>query len=143
MHNTQVRDLMSFGPAFISANDDLAKAAALMRKIDCGVLPVGDSETVEGMITDRDIVIRAIAMGKNPAQEKVKDYMTSKVYACHEDDYLEDAADKMREHKVSRLIVRDSHGHTKGILSFGGILRKIASADEVANVVKHAMHKIA
>lgn len=143
MHNTKVKDLMTSDPILITSESSLKEAAAKMKDVDCGVLPVGTKDKVEGIITDRDIVIRAIAKGKDPAKEKVKDYMTAKVYACNEDDYLEDAADKMREHKVSRLIVRNKQGKVAGILSFGGILRKNADADEVANVVKHATRKAA
>lgn len=143
MHNTKVRDLMSGDPIFIKPDDTLKQAAEKMKEVDCGVLPVGDENSVKGIITDRDIVIRAVAAGKDQATEKVKDYMTAKVYACNEDDFLEDAADKMREHNVSRLIVKNRHGKVSGILSFGGILRKNANADEVANVVKHAIVKAA
>lgn len=143
MYNTKVEDLMAEHPAMISPESTLQEAAKKMQEVDCGILPVGTQDKLEGIITDRDIVIRAIAKGKNPAVEKVKNYMTDKVYACNEDDYLEDAADKMRQHKVSRLVVRNQQGKMTGILSFGGILRKNADAEEVANVVKHAITKTA
>ena len=143
MQNTKVKELMTSDPVLITPDASLKEAAAKMEKVDCGVLPVGTKDKVEGIITDRDIVIRAIARGKDPAREKVKDYMTKAVYACNEEDYLEDAADKMRDHKISRLVVKNKQGKVTGILSFGGILRKNADADEVANVVKHATRKAA
>ncbi|MCB9983702.1 MAG: CBS domain-containing protein [Rhodospirillales bacterium] len=126
----------------VSADDSLTVAAQKMKETDCGVLPVGKGNDLQGMITDRDIVIRAIAEGKDPAKEKVADYMTDKVYACNEDDFLEDAADKMRGHNVSRLIVRNHEGKVTGILSFGNILRKNADADEVAKIVERAVFKV-
>lgn len=141
MQNTQVKELMTEDPVFVSMDDTLQKAAEKMEKNDCGFLPVGTKDNVEGVITDRDIVTRAIAKGKDPSKEKVKDYKTDLAYACNENDYLEDAADKMHDHKVSRLLVRNGQGKVVGILSFGGILRKNADADEVANVVKHATHR--
>lgn len=143
MQNTKVKELMTSDPVLITPDASLKDAAAKMENVDCGVLPVGTKDRLDGIITDRDIVIRAIAKGKDPAKEKVRDYMTGKVYACNEEDYLEDAADKMREHKVSRLVVKNKQGKVTGILSFGGILRKNADADEVANVVKHATHRAA
>lgn len=142
MHNTKVKDLMNTDPSIIAPEASLEKAAREMDAIDCGFLPVGKDGKIVGIITDRDIVIRAIAKGKSPSFSKVKDFMSKTVYGCNEEDYLEDAAEKMRENKVSRLIVRDAKGQVTGILSFGGILRRQANPDEVALVVKHAIHTI-
>lgn len=141
MHNTKVKDLMTSEPVFILPNSSLQQAAALMADVDCGVLPVGTKEKIIGIITDRDIVVRAIATGEDPIREKVKTHMTDKVYACSEEDWLEDAADKMRSHGVSRLVVKNRRGQVTGILSFGNILRKSASAEDVANAVKHVVRK--
>ncbi len=143
MQNTKVKELMTAHPVLIKPDATLYEAARKMKNVDCGILPVGTKEKLEGVITDRDIVIRAVSQGKDENKEMVKDHMTDAVYACNEDDYLEDAADKMRDHKVSRLVVKDHQGKVTGVLSFGGILRKNADADEVANVVKHATHKAA
>lgn len=143
MQNTKVKDLMACDPVIIPADASLEQAAKEMQIVECGVLPVGTKDKLQGIITDRDIVIRAIAKGKDPSKAKVKDYMTTQVFGCNEDDYLEDAADKMRQHKVSRLVVRNKAGKLTGILSFGGILRKNANAEEVVNVVKHATDRAA
>ncbi len=139
MRNTKVKDLMTQYPVFINADATLQEAAEKMKEIDCGVLPVGTPKQIEGVITDRDLVIRAMSKGKDPSKEKISAYITKHVYACNEEDLLEDAADKMRAHKISRLVVRNKQGDVTGVLSFGGILRKNADADEVANVVKHAI----
>jgi len=138
MKNVMVKDLMTVHPTLISPNATLQEAAEKMKEVDCGMLPVGLKNFVEGVITDRDIMIRAIAEGVDPRAALVKDYMTGRVYACNESDLLEDAAEKMRAHKVGRLVVKDKNGKAVGVLSFGGILRQQADSDEVANVVKHA-----
>ncbi len=135
---TKVKDLMTPNPVTIDPGDTLQQAARKMEIADCGILPVGTGNKLKGMITDRDIVVRAIASGKDPAHVKVADYMTAAVYACNENDTLEEAAVKMREHKVSRLVVTDKEGKVTGILSFGFVFRNDASAEEVANVLKHA-----
>jgi predicted transcriptional regulator len=142
MHNTKVSELMTQSPVLIGLSDTLVEAAQMMKETECGSLPVGAMDNLRGIITDRDIILRAIAEGKNPAQEKVQDYMTNEVFACNEDDLLEDAAQKMREHKVGRLVVRDHQGRVTGILSFGGILRKDANAEEVSNIVQHATQRV-
>lgn len=143
MKNTKIKDIMTSDIVLIAPSTTLKEAAVRMREIDCGVLPVGSADHLEGIITDRDIVIRAISKGKDIMTEKVKDYMTTPVFSCNEDDVLEDAAAKMRNHKVSRLVVKNSKGTVKGILSFGGILRKQADAEEIANIVKHTVGKSA
>lgn len=140
---TQVKELMTAHPEMISPNATLQQAAKKMEAVNCGALPVGTENSLKGIITDRDIVIRALACGKNPATAKVGDYMTDPVYACNESDALEDAAEKMRQHKVSRLVVRNGDGKVTGILSFGSILRNEANPKEIAGVVKHACGPVA
>ena len=135
---TKVKELMTPNPVLISPSSTLQQAAKKMESVNCGALPVGTENKLKGIITDRDIVIRAIAKGKDPSKEKVSDYMTDVVYACNENDTLEDATEKMHQHKVSRLVVRNKEGKVTGILSFGGVLRTDASSKEVASVVKHA-----
>jgi len=138
MRNTQAKDLMTSHPVMVSPQTTLKDAAEMMRDMECGILPVGTEDRIKGIITDRDIVIRAVARGKDPARELVGDYMTDEVHSCNESDSLEEVADKMRDHQVSRLTVMDRSGAVTGILTFGAILRKNTDADEVARVVKHA-----
>lgn len=141
MKNTQVMDVMTENPVFIAPDATLQKAAEMMRDIDCGILPVGTEDRIKGMITDRDIVTRAVAMGMDVTKEQVKDYMTATVHACYEHETLEQAADGMHKNKVGRLIVKNKADGVAGILSFGGILRKNANTEEVAKVVEHALGK--
>lgn len=138
MKDVLVVDMMTPQPMLIAPDATLQEAAKRMRQADCGMLPVGVNGDITGVITDRDIMMRAIAEGKDPAREIVSTYMTSKVYGCNEEDNLLDAAEKMRAHKVSRLVVRDRSGHVIGVLSFGGILRKEASASDIVKAVLHS-----
>lgn len=139
MRNMKVKDMMTSGAVIISPRATLKEAAMRMKEIDCGFLPVGTAEEVVGVITDRDIVTRAVAKGKDMVEETVSDYMTIHVFGCNENDTLEDAAAKMKTHKVSRLVVKNNKGTVKGVLSFGGILRKQADAEEISNIVKHTI----
>jgi len=137
-----VKDLMTADPVIVEPGATLQEAAEKMKDNDCGVLPVGMDNHIKGIITDRDIVIRAIAQGKDPGAEKVSAYMTHHIFACNEEDTLSDAAQKMREHKVSRLLVRNRAGKITGILSFGGILRQHAGAADVVGVVERATSRL-
>ena len=140
---TKVKDLMTPNPLLISPAATLEQAAKKMETVNCGALPVGTENKLSGIITDRDIVIRAIAHGKNPATVKVGACMTEKVYACNENDSLEEAAEVMQRYKVSRLVVKDKEGHVTGILSFGSILRNEADPKEIAGVVKRCCGPVA
>ena len=135
MKATQVKEMMKSEVELISPDATLAEAARRMRDLECGVLPVGTDRNVEGIITDRDIVIRALAEGKNPATEQVRDHMTDDVCCCAESDELKDAARMMHDNNVSRLVVKDNIGKIRGILTFGSILRKDNDRTEISEIV--------
>ncbi len=139
MKNTKVRDVMTAHPILISPNTTLKDAAVRMREIDCGILPVGMENNVKGIITDRDIVVRAVSHSRNTDEEMVKDYMSEKMYHCHENDTLENVIDAMIDHEVSRLVVKNKAGKVTGIVSFGDIIWKGADSDDVVTIVKHAL----
>ena len=143
MDATLVKDLMECDLELISPDATLEEAGRKMKEVDCGFLPVGKGGSPEGIITDRDIVVRAVSEGKNPKQEKVRDYMTSDVCACKETDTLEDAARIMNEYRVSRLVVRNDGGAMCGILTFGRIIRSNDSKEETSAVVEQATGKAA
>lgn len=138
---TRVKELMTADPVIVSANTTLKDVAQKMKSIDCGVLPVGTWGKLEGMITDRDIVIRAVAEGTDIAKAQARDYMTTEVFYCYEDDSLEQAAEQMRHNNVSRLVVKDVTGKACGIITFGCILRKNDSLHEIGKVVECAVGK--
>src|SRR5262249_22988927 len=95
-------------------------AARLMAQIDAGVLPVGENDRLVGMITDRDIAIRAVGAGKDP-QTPVREVMSKEVMYCFEDDDLDEVVQNMADIKVRRLPVRDRDKRLVVILSLGDI----------------------
>jgi CBS domain-containing protein len=138
MTGKKVKELMETNLVLISPDATLAEAAQKMKQADCGFLPVGEDNKPLGIITDRDIVIRAIAAGKSPSEVKVRDCMTDDVCSCQESDSLEEAAHVMSEHKVSRLVVKDSSGGICGVLTFGRIIRNNDNREETSHVVDAA-----
>lgn len=136
MKNLKVKDFMICDPEIITPMTSLKEAAWKMKNNDCGFLPVCSKGEVIGVITDRDIVIRAVSQGFDPEKVRVEEFMTFDVFGCNEEDYLEDAIDKMHEHRISRLVVRNKGGDITGVISFGGILRKRAQTSEVAEIIK-------
>lgn len=138
---TQVKELMTENPIIISSNATLKEAAQEMKSVDCGILPVGSWDNLEGMITDRDIVIRAVADGVDTSAARVQDYMTTDVFYCNKEDTLEQAAEEMNKNNVGRLAVKDSSGKVCGIITFGCILRKNDSLSEIGKIVESAVGK--
>jgi CBS domain-containing protein len=123
----QVRELMTDKPRFVSHSTTLRDAAKTMRELDCGFLPVADEreEKLEGVVTDRDITVRAVAEGRDPSSTTVADIRSDRVLYCFKDDDIEKAAKSMERAQVYRLVVLDDREHKKlcGVISLGDILR--------------------
>jgi CBS domain-containing protein len=107
----------------VSPHDTLLEASRKMKSAGCGGLPVGTEKKLEGFITDRDIVVRACAAGEDPAQARVREYMSTRVRTCGDGDTVDDALEKMRANAVGRLVVTGGNDIVLGILSYGRIMR--------------------
>ena len=93
-----------------------------MRDLDVGPLPVcGDDDRLAGMVTDRDIAVRAVAEGWDPTAKRVRDVMSEEVVYCFEDQAVEDAARLMRENQIRRLVVLNRDKRLVGIVSLGDL----------------------
>jgi CBS domain-containing protein len=132
-----VNSCMSKDVRIASPSQPIREAARLMKEIDAGFLPVGENDRLVGMITDRDIAVRAVAEGKGP-DTSVRDVMTKEVHYCFEDEDLETVADQMSELKVRRLPVLDRNKRLIGIVSLSDICRAGASnANITAETLKN------
>jgi CBS domain-containing protein len=104
------REIMSGGAECVGENESLADAAKKMADLDVGVLPIcGEDNRLKGMLTDRDIVVKAIAAGKSPDDVKAGELGEGKPVTIGADDSAEEALQTMTEHKVRRLPVIDGH----------------------------------
>jgi CBS domain-containing protein len=117
----KVRQLMTPNAQCVSAQASLAEAAALMQQLNVGALPVCDHDQLAGMITDRDITIRAVSLGRSPTATMVSDAMSSGVIYIHDDQEADDAAKLMECHQVRRLPVLDREKRLVGIISLGDL----------------------
>jgi CBS domain-containing protein len=116
----KVSEVMSRDVQVARTGDTIQSAARRMAEIDAGSLPVTDGESLRGMVTDRDIAIRAVGEGRS-FDTPVGDVMTAKVEYCLEDDDLDAAADKMAQLQIRRLPVLDRAQRLVGILALGDI----------------------
>jgi CBS domain-containing protein len=104
------REIMTSGAECVGENESLADAAKKMRELDVGALPIcGEDNRLKGMLTDRDIVVEAIAQGKSPDETKAGQLGDGKPVTIGADDSAEEALQTMAEHKVRRLPVIDGH----------------------------------
>jgi CBS domain-containing protein len=131
----QVKDAMTTNVELASPNQTIRQAALLMGKNDCGVLPVADKDSLVGMITDRDIAIRAIAAGKGP-KTPVREIMTPDVLYCFEDQDIEEVARNISDIKVRRLPVMNREKRLVGILSLGDMSLKTGGSDPASDALK-------
>jgi CBS domain-containing protein len=116
----KVSEAMTTDVRVANPDDTIRKAARMMASIDAGVLPVGESDRLIGMITDRDIAIRGIANGKGP-KAKVRDVMTEDVKYCFDDQEIEEVTHNMADIQVRRLPVLNRDKRLVGILSLGDV----------------------
>src|SRR4051795_6829716 len=104
------REVMTGGAECVGENDTIADVAKRLSELDVGAMPIcGEDDRLKGMITDRDIVVKVLAQGKDPAKVKVGEFAQGKPVTIGADDSIEEALDVMSEHKVRRLPVIDGH----------------------------------
>jgi CBS domain-containing protein len=117
----EIREIMTPHPEGISSDGTIRDASHHMRDLNVGILPVIEGDSLIGVLTDRDIVVRVIAENRDPAQTRVEEIMSREVFTCAEDTDLEEAVQIMEDNQVRRLLVTDSKGRCVGIVSLGDI----------------------
>jgi len=116
----RIAEIMTRDVQSVAGNSDLLSVARHMRDLDVGVIPVVDNGTLLGVITDRDIVIRAVANGINPQEAQVRDYMSPEPTTVSPNDDVQQAAELMARQQIRRLPVVEG-GKLVGILSIGDV----------------------
>ena len=131
-----VREVMTPDVVIASPEDTLQRAAEMMVDIDAGVLPVGENDRLVGILTDRDITVRAVAAGKEPAECKVREVMSPDIKYIYDDELIEDAARNMTQLQVRRLPVLNREKRLVGIVLLGDLAlkRKTDAADALKGV---------
>jgi CBS domain-containing protein len=119
----KISDLMTRDAQIIRPEDTVQEAARLMSDIDSGALPVGHDGVAEGMLTDRDIIIRAVSEGLDPKVATVREIMSSDVISCREEDEAEAIGEAMRARQIRRMPVLGADGKIVGIVTLSDIAR--------------------
>jgi len=133
----KVRDMLTPEVEVIHPNATICEAAQTMSSRDIGMLPVCDGDRLVGAITDRDIVVRAVAKGYDPIRTMVREVMSERIRYCFENDDVERAAEIMEDHQIRRLPVLNSAKRLVGIISLGDLAVRTHDERLVEEVMEH------
>jgi len=117
----KISEVMTAKPQVIKASESVLKAAELLARNNIGAPPVENEDKLIGMLTDRDIVVRVVAGGKDPAKTRVQDVVSDQVKYCYEDEDVEHVAQNMHQLLVRRLPVMNRNKRLVGIVSIDDI----------------------
>ena len=130
-----VRHAMSESPETLGPSMNAMDAAAMMKKVDTGVIPITEDEVLVGLVTDRDLVLRVLAERKDPAKVRLADILTRSPVTVSPDTKLSAARDLMAEHQIRRLPVTKAD-RLVGILSLGDVALADASPRAVGEALE-------
>ncbi len=116
----KISEIMTPSCEWVSPNASIQECAQKMKSLDCGFMPVGENDKLVGMVTDRDIAIRAVADNLQPSSQ-VRDIMTEKTYYCYNDMDAVDVCNNMSEIKVRRMPVVNRDKRLVGVVSMGDL----------------------
>ncbi|MFO7964347.1 MAG: CBS domain-containing protein [Desulfobacterales bacterium] len=131
----KVNEIMTGDIATVTTNDSIKTAAEKMKELDVGDIPVVLHGDTVGMITDRDVTVRAVAKGLDPEKTHVIDVMTKDVIACNEQDDVGTAVDLMRRHKIRRLLVMSEGKKLSGVISLKDVALNL-DKDAVTQILR-------
>lgn len=138
---TQIKQFMSTNVTYIDPKTTLKEAAEKMRTGDIGALPVGENDRLVGMVTDRDITVRGVAEGKDPAKTTVKDAMSEKIIYCQEDQDVTEVTQMMKDKQIRRVVVLNNDKRMVGICSLGDIATGGGKDEMVGETLEHVSRK--
>ena len=128
----KISDVMTREVEVISPDASLRDAARKMDDLNVGVLPVCDGQRLVGILTDRDITVRATAIGESPDVTRVDEVMSGEVWWCHQDEEVEGVAHRLGEKQVRRMPVIDHNRMLVGIVALGDLATDLAPGTEDA-----------
>ncbi|HEY0415997.1 MAG TPA: CBS domain-containing protein [Gaiellaceae bacterium] len=131
----QIRELMTVKPRTVKMGDTVVDAAKLMKGEDAGIAPIVDGDRLVGVVTDRDITIRVVAEGRDPASTKVEEIASQNLVTIDPQQELDEALRLMATHQVRRLPVVEEDGKLVGIVAQADVARH-ADAERTGEVVE-------
>ena len=125
----ELRDIMTRNVEVVNGNASLKEAATKMKTLDVGLIPVCDGDRLKGLLTDRDITIRATANGRDPSKTKVSEVMSTDIAYCLEDQAVDEAVILMEARQIRRLPILNQTKQLVGIVSLADIAVHVGDRD--------------
>jgi CBS domain-containing protein len=132
----KIRDVMTMNPDWCLPESSTTEAARMMKETNVGIVPVVDSESgrkLVGVVTDRDLCLAVVAMGKHPDSVRVAEAMTSQVVTSHPDDDIRKVIHLMQGNQVRRIPVVDREGMLQGMVSTADILQRANLSSDITH----------
>src|SRR5437773_12189262 len=133
-----LREVMTPQVEVIHPDATLQEAARKMKTLDVGPIPVCDGDRLQGMLTDRDITVRATAEGRDPNTTRVQEVMTPDVHYVYDDEDVQEAARTMQQQQIRRVVVVNRDKRLVGIVSLGDL----ATREQVENVDEEVLEDV-
>lgn len=133
-------EVMTKNPVCCLPNDNVVKAAQMMKRVDIGSIPIIETEEnkkLVGILTDRDLALKIVAEGRDPKSTKVEEVMTRNVVTCRTDDDLQNALEIMAEYQLRRIPVIDSGNRIIGIIAQADVATRLDQPEKTAAMVKY------
>jgi CBS domain-containing protein len=132
----RISDVMTRDVESISPNATVQAAAQRMKELGVGPLPVCENQNVVGMVTDRDITLRAVACGLDPTKARVRDVMSDEVVCCFEDQEVEVAARMMQSKQIRRVLVVDRDKKLVGIITLADLAAEALNKERAGEILQ-------
>lgn len=132
----QLKNIMTQGVEVVHPEATLQEAAEKMRRLDVGPLPVCDGDQLVGMLTDRDITVRAVAEGCDPTTTSVREAMTPDIVYCYEDQDVQEAANLMAQYQIRRIPILNRNKRLVGMVSLGDLAVSTSDQTQTGEVLE-------
>ncbi len=132
----RVAEVMTRGVDPIDPAATVQEAATVMAELDVGSVLVGTPEGLDGILTDRDIILRLVVDGRSSAHVPVREIMSTRIFSCREDDAIETVFTQMRERQIRRMPVVDEGGRPVGIVALSDIARFVESPERITETLR-------
>lgn len=132
----KVSEVMTTGIDLVDPSTSVKDAATQMAELDVGAIMVGSADSIEGVLTDRDILVRVVVEGRNPGDVALRDVMSPEVTVCRAEDTIEAAFAQMREGQFRRMPVIDETGKPIGVVTLSDLARHVESPEKLAESLR-------
>ncbi len=132
----KIAELMTPGVDPINPGATVQEAATQMAELDVGAVVIGTEDELLGILTDRDIILRVVVDGRNPAEIPVRDVMSSTLFSCASDDIAESVLAEMRDRQIRRMPVYDENHRAVGIVTLGDLAKAVVSPEQIKETLR-------